>query len=352
LGEQGPRRQGSKERDSDRNTVGIRAIGTYFPPDIRDSKWIGDASGIPEEIIREKFGIRQIHKARPEQSVSEMGILAARQALNGFDPLLLDLVVYCGSEYKDYYLFNCAAKIQHEIGAFNAASFEVHSLCSAGVYSMKVLKGMMLQDDGLRRALVVSSSKEGDLINYRDTDSRFMFNFGDGAAAVLLEKGLRKNVILETAMISDGRFADDVSVPGIGCKNFAAFPAMPEGDRYLRVMDIESMKERLDPITFGNFVEVIRRAVEKSGYSQKDIGYIAPLFMKRSILSRLLEKFSLTEENSYVLEDFGHCQSADSFVSLFEGERAGKLKDGTLAVMVAAGTGYTWAATALRWGQA
>ena len=175
-----------RECGSGQDTVGIRAIGTYFPPDIRDSRWISQASDIPEEVLREKFGIKQIHKARPEQTVSEMGILAAKEALKGFDPKLLDLVVYCGSEYKDYYLFNCAAKIQHEIGALRASSFETHVLCSAGVYSMKVLKSMMLQDDDIRYALLVSSSKEGDLINYRDADSRFMFNFGDGAAAVLL----------------------------------------------------------------------------------------------------------------------------------------------------------------------
>ncbi|GHV44500.1 3-oxoacyl-[acyl-carrier-protein] synthase 3 protein 2 [Synergistales bacterium] len=334
----------------DQNTVGIRSIGTYFPPDIRDSAWISAASGIPEEVIRVKFGVRQIHKAAPEQSVSEMGVLAARNALGDFDPKLLDLVVYCGSEYKDYYLFNCAAKIQNEIGAKSAASFEVHTLCSAGVYSMKILKSMMLQDEGIRYALAVSSSKEGDLINYRDGDSRFMFNFGDGAAAVLLEKDMNKNVILETAMISDGRFADDISVPGVGCKNFANFSDMPPGDRYLRVMDLASMKEQLDPITFDNFTEVIRRAVEKSGYSQSDIGYLAPIFMKRSILSKLLERFSLTEENSYLLDEFGHCQSADTFVSLKEGARVGRLKDGDLAVIVSAGTGYTWAATAIRWG--
>ena len=77
----------------------------------------------------------------------------------------LDMVVYCGSEYKDYYLFNCAAAIQHGIGASNAAVFEIHNLCSAGVWGLKVLKSMMIQDPELKHVLLVSSSKEGDLIN-------------------------------------------------------------------------------------------------------------------------------------------------------------------------------------------
>jgi 3-oxoacyl-[acyl-carrier-protein] synthase-3 len=335
---------------SQRDIVGIRSIGTYTPEEIRDSHHIAEASGIPQEVIREKFGIKQVHKAAPGESVSDMAIKAARAALGEFDPARLDMVVYCGSEYKDYYLYNCAAKIQWEIGAVNANAFEIHSLCSAGVYSLKVLKSMMLTDPDLKYALLVSSSRESDLINYKDSDSRFMFNFGDGAAAVLLEKGLACNVVLETAMITDGSFADDVSVPGIGSKNFCSFSSMAYEDRFLRVADIGKMKERLDPITLDNFIRVVTQAAVKSGYGKEEIGFIAPIFMKRSILETILAHFGLTEENSFVLEDYGHCQSADTFISLQLGKRLGRLKDGDLAVLVSAGTGYTWAATAVKWG--
>lgn len=331
--------------------IGIRSLGCYVPPGIRDSAWISAAADIPEPVVREKFGIKLIHKAEPDETVSFMAAQAARRALDGFDPEKLNMVVYCGSEYKDYYLFNCAAKIQHDIGAKNATAFEIHNLCSAGVWSLKVLKSMMILDPELKYVLLVSSSKEGDLINYKDSQSRFMFNFGDGAAAVLLERGLDENIILESAMIADGQFATDVCVPGVGCVNIDDILHMPPENRYLKVMDIKSMKERLDPITLGNFNQVIARAAQKSGYEAKAIDFIAPIFMKRSILNQILSDFDLTEENSFVLEEYGHCQSADCFISLIEGSKTGRLKAGDLAVMVAAGTGYTWAATAVLWGK-
>ena len=192
------------------HNVGIRSVGSYVPDGIRDSVYISEASGIPEPVIREKFGIKQVHKAGPEDTVSAMGVKASLRALEDISPDELDMVVYCGSEYKDFYMFNCAARIKEDIGAKNAVAFEIHSLCSAGVYSLKILKAMMLQDESLRKVLLVSSSKEGDLINYKDTDSRFMFNFGDGAAAVVLERDLGRNVILESSMIVDGQFSTDV----------------------------------------------------------------------------------------------------------------------------------------------
>lgn len=333
-----------------KHNVGIRSVGSYVPEGIRDSVYISEVSGIPEPVIREKFGIKQVHKAGPEDTVSGMGTKAALRALGDIAPDELDMVVYCGSEYKDYYMFNCAARIKEDLGAKNAVAFEIHSLCSAGVYSLKILKAMMLQDESLRKVLLVSSSKEGDLINYKDTDSRFMFNFGDGAAAVVLERDLGRNVILESSMIVDGQFSTDVYVPGIGCVNRDKIDTMSFEDRHLRVRDLKDMKVRLDPVTLDNFCKVMDQAVERSGYTKADVGFVAPICMKKSMLTGLLNHFNLTEEKSFLLEDYGHCQSADCFLSIEEGLRHGRLKDGDLVVTIAAGTGYSWASTAIKWG--
>ncbi len=330
--------------------LGIRSLGSYVPEGIRDSFYISEKSGIPEPVIREKFGIKQVHKAGPDESVADMGAKAAMAALKDLTPEDLDLVVYCGSEYKDYYMFNCAARIKELIGAKNAASFEVHNLCSAGVYSLKILKGMMRDDPSLKYVLLVSSSKEGDLINYADTESRFMFNFGDGAAAAVLERDLNRNIILESSMIVDGQFSTDVSVPGIGCVNRGNFDNMAYEDRFLRVKNLPDMKSRLDPVTLPNFLKVMDEAVERSGYKNSDVNFVAPICMKKSMLIGLLDHFGLSEENSFLLEDYGHCQSADWFLSVEEGLNHGRLHDGDLVVTIAAGTGYTWASTCIKWG--
>ncbi|NLX62322.1 MAG: 3-oxoacyl-ACP synthase [Tissierellia bacterium] len=329
--------------------VGIRDIQIYVPEGIEDSHIISQKTGIPQDVIENKFGIKQKHKAAKEELVSDMAIKACKKILKNFDPLDLDLVVYCGSEYKDYYLMNMAAKIQYEIGAKNANAFEIHSLCSAGVISLQILKSLMLNNPDINNVLLVSSSKETYLVNYENQSSRFMFNFGDGAAAALLQKGYRKNVILETHMITDGSFAEDVAVYNIG-NNIIDFKLVDNSPIMLDVRDYQSMKERLDPITFNNFITVIAKSVEKSGYKVEDIDFIAPIFMKRSILLNILDKFNLTEENSFVLEEYGHCQSADAFISIVQGQKLNRIKDGDLVVMLGAGTGYTWAATTIKWG--
>lgn len=336
----------------DNKIVGIQNIGIYVPEGIQTSAYIAEQSGIPQDVIEKKFGILEKHKAGPLEHVSDMAVKAAKNALGDLDPLELDLVVYCGSEYKDYYLFNLAAKVQHALGAKNANAFEIHSLCSAGVWSLNVLKSMMLNNPDINKVLLISSSKETDLIDYRNERARFMFNFGDGASAALLVKGCKKNQILSSHMITDGGFSEDVGAYGVGSKNYYNYEVLDYAKRNLDVRDPKSMKERLDPISLDNFCKVIEKSVEKSGYQHNDINFVAPIFMKRSILNHILETFDLTEENSFVLEKYGHCQSADAYISLVEAAKLGRLHDGDLTVMLGAGTGYTWAATAILWGEA
>lgn len=330
--------------------VGIKKIGLYVPDTIQDYRFIANASDIPEDVILNKFGIKQRHKALTDETVSDLAIKAAMRALKDEKAEEIDLVVYCGSEYKDYYLFNMAAKIQYEIGAVNANAFEIHSLCSAGVLSLKILKGMMLADESLKKVLLVSASKETDLVDFTNLKSRFMFNFGDGAAAVLLERNLGRNVILETHMITAGKFSESVAVYDVGSVHFNSGKNITIENCKLDVNDPDTMKQELDVISLNNFIEVMKLSLDKSGYDEENVDFVAPIFMKKSMLNMILKEFSLTDQQSFILEDYGHCQSADAFIALVEGEKLGRLKPGDIAVLLGAGTGYTWAATTVKWG--
>ena len=344
--------------------IGIRKIGVYYPERIETSFDIANLSAIPEEIIREKFGIESKHKAAEGETVSDMCVKAARESIKGMiEPEDIDLIVYHGSEYKDYYLYNCSAHIQHKLGAVKAKTFEIHNLCSSGPISLQIVKSLMITQPEYKNALLVVGTRESDLVDYNNPRARFMFNFGDGAAACLLTRGYEKNRILETEMITDGSFAADVAVYGVGNSNFHRFnsvekdfekaeAAKEDGIGYigLDVADPEAMKERLDPISHSNFCRVIECAAQKSGYTSTDINFLASIFMKNSILNCILNNFNMTEEQSFILKSFGHVQSADAYIAVYEALKLKRIKDGDLVVMLGAGTGYSWAATAVRWG--
>ncbi|HEV8353039.1 MAG TPA: 3-oxoacyl-ACP synthase [bacterium] len=329
--------------------VGITAIGTYFPAAVQTSAAIAAATGIPRDVVERKFGLRQKHVAAAGEHVSDMAIAAARAALEEVDRGEIGAVIYFGSAHKDYYLWSVAPKIQFELGLSSAFTFELMDTSACGPVALKVARDMLAADPDLRAILLAGASREAEVINYRNERSRFAFSFADGAAAAVLRRGEAGHEVLASSIATDGSFWRDVLIPAGGTVHRASGETVERGMHFLDVMDPQGMKARLDPIALDRFVGVIAQAVERSHATVADIRYLAVLHMKRSLFEALLRALGLEESQSFYLADYGHMSAIDPFVSMVEGERAGRLRSGDLVVAVSGGTGYSWAATAIRW---
>lgn len=330
--------------------VGIRSYGTYTPPQILSAAALADMSGVPQTVFEEKFGLKQKFKAAPDEHVSDMSVKAAQVALQGIDPLSIDVLIYCGSEYKDYYLWPVADLIQERLGLKKAYAFELMALCASMPIALEVSRGLMMASPGMKRILIVTASKESDLIDYRKESIRFIFGFGDGAAAVLVEGDYPENEILATAALTDGSFANDIYIPAGGSCLRPPYQEVNDGDFMVHAPDPGGMKERLDPVSLPNYIKVIEEAVAKSGHRKEDVDFMAINFMKKSFYGAILDHFKLGWEKTFYLEEYGHIQSADQIITIGEGVKRGLLKKGDLVVLAAAGTGYTWSAAVVRWG--
>jgi 3-oxoacyl-[acyl-carrier-protein] synthase-3 len=110
------------------------------------------------------------------------------------------------------------------------------------------------------------------------------------------------------------------------------------------------MKDGLDKVSLKNFVAAARGAVERSGASLADVGYLCGIHMKPSMHQALLEELGLDESRAAYLDDTGHMRGVDPLFALDRAARAGALTKGELVLLLAAGTGYTWAASVIRWG--
>jgi 3-oxoacyl-[acyl-carrier-protein] synthase-3 len=72
--------------------------------------------------------------------------------------------------------------------------------------------------------------------------------------------------------------------------------------------------------------------------------------MKRSGHQFMLSELGLTEAQTLYLEDYGHIGQIDQILSLHLALEKGKVKDGDIVCMIAAGIGYVWSANVIRWG--
>lgn len=329
--------------------VSLAGISTYFPANYQTSRDIAAATGIPQDVIEQRFGLRGKHIAAPNEHVSEMAARAARPLLATIDPNEIGAIVYFGSAHKDYYLWTCAPKIQHHLGLAHAFAMELMATSGCGPIALKVAKDMLIADEAVRAVLLVGACRESWIIDYGNQRSRFAFNFADGAAAAILRRGDDGHRILASSVITDGSFADYVRIPAGGSVYPPSAQTIEQRMHYLDVTDPEHMKAHLDPIAVDRFVEVVRRAVTRSGCTLEDIDFLAPLHTKRSLFEALLRALGLEEHQAMYLDAFGHMSAIDPLVGLHEADRQGRLRPGDLVVALSAGTGYTWAATAIRW---
>jgi 3-oxoacyl-[acyl-carrier-protein] synthase III len=326
--------------------IGIVASAAYLPERWMTAGEIAAESGIPEDVLVEKFGLRGKHIAAPDEHVSDLSVTAAERLLerHEVDPKGVDAVVYFGSMWRDYAVWQAAPWIAHRLGCDNALALEYGNVSCGGPMGLRLARNYMLADEGLANVLLVGASRESYLLDYRNERSRFMFNFGDGAVAVLLQREAQANELLASHAISDGSLSLQVKVPSGGSVD------MNGGYRFLDVADPAAMKERLDEVSLPNFLRAAEGALERSQLAFDDVDFVCGLHMKRSMHDELVRALGVDPGRTVYLDDTGHMSGVDPLLGLDRAARAGELRDGDVVLLLAAGTGYTWAASVVRWG--
>jgi 3-oxoacyl-[acyl-carrier-protein] synthase III len=330
--------------------VGIMGIGTYFPENRMSASEIARETGIPEDVISLKFGVKRKPIPGPGDTPSRMGIAAAKKAIAmaGIGAEEIGLVIWNGSQHKDYPCWLAGLKVAKEIGADRAWSFDMEAMCGSMMAALDVAKSLMLAREDLSTVLIVSGYRNGDLIDLSVPETRFMLDIGAGGAAVVLRKNLGRNEVLASAFKGDGGLSEDCVVPVFGAK---AWPPRHEDlDRFhFVVADGEAFKKKLGAVTMPNFYAVVREAAASSGFEKLD--YLAILHFKRSAHLEVLKELSLEESQSTYLDEYGHIGQNDQILSIELGLAKGAIGEGTRIGLVGAGLGFVWASTMVRWGR-
>lgn len=338
--------------------VGLAGTASYLPERWMTAAELAAESGLPEAVLVEKFGLRGKHIAAADEHVSDMAAAAGRRLLaeRGLDPGEVDALVYFGSTWKDFAVWHAAPRVAHLLGCRRAAVIELDYVSCGAPVAVRVCRDLLRAEDDIRTVLAVAACRESGLVDFANPRARFTYNFGDGAVGALLVKGepgdVPDNEVLGCHMITDGSFSGDVLVPAGGSAEPASARTVRERRHLLDVPDPAGMKERLDPVTMPNFLAAADGALARSGASREDIGFLCGIHMKRSMHEALVKELGLAPERCVYLDDTGHMSGVDPLLAFDRAHRAGLLSAGELVLLLAAGTGYTWAAGVVRYGSA
>lgn len=341
------------------DTVGIVSVGTYSPQGYLTAEEIAEQSGLPEWVVRDKLGISKKHVGGPDDHPNEMGIKAALDCLAQTDiaPEEIDVVLCTTEEWREYFLWTAGIHLAYEIGATNAWAIDIHNRCATTVSGMKMAKNMMLADPEINTVLIAGGYRISDFIDFGNRRTTFLWNIGSGGGAMLLRKNWSRNEVLGSHIMADGFMSKHVLVPASGTVQFPTEEAVEAGLFRFDLLEPEAMKGRLNDVSMDNWVKCVDEALRKSGrkadgtaYSKADIDFLNMVLIKPSGHREMLARLGLTEEQAVYLGEIGHTGEQDAMFGIREGLKTGRLKDGDLMVIVAAGIGYVWAAGAVKWG--
>jgi len=133
--------------------------GRYVPERILTNADFERMVDTSDQWIVERTGIRERHIASPDETIACMASSACRQVLEAAGVAVEEvdsLVVATAS--PDRFLPSQACDVQKDLGATNAAAFDVGAACSGFLYGLNVAEGSIATGSA-KNVLVVGAER-------------------------------------------------------------------------------------------------------------------------------------------------------------------------------------------------
>jgi len=317
----------------------ITGTGSYLPPRrVTNADLAAElaAKGVEtsDQWIIERTGIRARHFAAPEVNSSDLGVEAARRALEsaGVAAADIDLIIVATST-PDMIFPSAASILQHKLGVAGCPAFDVQAVCSGFVYALTVADSM-IKTGAASKALVIGAEVFSRILDFSDRTTCVLF--GDGAGAVVLEASETPG-ILASDLHADGKYVGILCVPG------TVSGGKVIGDPLLK-MDGQAVFK----LAVGVLEDAARATLEKAGRSAEDIDWLIPHQANIRIMQGTAKKLKLPLDKLVVtVDEHGNTSAASIPLALDAAVRGGKVKRGDTVMLEGVGGGFTWGAVLL-----
>lgn len=313
--------------------------GSFLPQRVLTNAELAQTVDTSDEWIVQRTGIQQRYIAAPGQMTSDLGLGAAKLALEdaGLEPSDIDLIIVATSTPDNTFPASAVA-IQHGLGMRHGAAFDMQAVCSGFVYGMTTADAM-LKAGQAKRALVIGAETFSRILDWTDRTTCVLF--GDGAGAVVLEaqpvSQAGERGILTSKLRSDGRHKAKLYVDG--------GPSSTGTVGHLRMEGKEVFKHAVGMIT-----DVIVAVFDATGYTADDIDWFVPHQANKRIIDSSAHKLGIAPEKVVLtVNQHGNTSAASIPLALDVARKDGRIKRGDLVLLEAMGGGFTWGAVLVRW---
>ena len=324
-------------------TCSITAVGSYVPERIMTNAELEKIVDTTDEWITTRTGIKERRLAAEGEFTSDMAAKAALRAMEkgGITAEQIDLIIVA-TITPDMLFPSTAALVQKNIGARNAAAFDIEAACSGFIYAMEIGQQFIMSRT-YETVLVIGAERLSSIVNWKDRNTCVLF--GDGAGAAILQHRPDAHGLLTACMGADGDKAMLLCMPGGGSRIPATTDSVEAGLHHLQMDGKETFKNAV-----GAMLNAAQEAMRRCEIDISQIKLVIPHQANRRIIDAVGERLGVKPDQIFVnLEKYGNTSAASVAIALDEAVEQGRLQRGDLALLVVFGAGLTWAAAVIEW---
>lgn len=324
-------------------TVSIVATGSYVPEKILTNADLEKMVETSDEWVVSRTGIRERRIAAPDEFTSHLAAKAAQRAMEqaGITAEEIDLIIVA-TVTPDTNFPSTACHVQRQLGAKNAACFDLSAACSGFLYGIEVAQ-QFIGNHTVDTVLVIGADKLSSIVNWQDRNTAVLF--GDGAGAAILRYRADSHGVITTHMGSDGNYGDILHMPGGGSACPTTADNVHEKLNTLHMNGRETYKQAVT-----SMLNAANKALAQAGLNVEDLTCIIPHQANLRIIEALAERLDLGMDRFHInLDRYGNTSAAAVAIALDEAAREGRFKQGDYILLVVFGGGLTWASSVVQW---
>ncbi len=318
----------------------IIGLGSSLPEKIVTNAELSKAVDTSDEWITTRTGIKERRLTDEKTASSDLGLAAAKNALSmaKLSPEKIDLIITATCS-PDTLFPSVSCIIQDQLGAINAAAFDVSAACSGFNYALATANNY-IATGSYENILVVGVDTLAKYVDWADRGTCILF--GDGAGAVVLTSAKEGEGILSNYLYAEGSGRNFLVMPGGGGRNPKP---KNEKERCISMDGKEVFKFAVRALE-----NSLLKAVEKSKLKLEDINLIIPHQANIRIIEHVEKKLKIPREKFFVnLQKYGNTSSASIPIALDEAYRSGRIKKNDIIAIIGFGAGLTSGANIIKW---
>ncbi|GAA8194724.1 ketoacyl-ACP synthase III [Helicobacter pylori] len=323
----------------------LKSIAMHVPSERVKNAEFQQFLDTSDEWIEKRTGIKERRFANDEEKSSDLGVIAAKQAIERahLTPKDIDLVVVATLSPDFLAMPSTACVLSAKLGIENKPAFDISAACTGFIYLLSVAKAYV--ESGMcENVLIVGAEKTSSVLDFKDRGTCILFGDGAGACVIGRTKCLKESV-LDVQISANGNFSNYLYTP-----------------RTLKPTPFSVKEEALEPFLRMKGNEVFKLAVktllkdveiilEKNALKPEDVRLFIPHQANFRIIQAVREHLDFKDEQVVLtVHKYGNTSAASIPMAMCEAYEERRLKKGDLMLLDAFGGGLTWGSALVYFG--